>query len=294
MADQQDTSAVTSMDIDTPTVSKNNGILDKIFLSCAPDPKGSVHRAWGISLLFVVVYFSLSIFESKFGFITNAVLPCLSLLLFAIRLPCLRLFLLSAIPYHFENIFFLHRIEHTKSIWIWIVFIPFHSISVVLAWSRSIPNSILFASRNNSGELAKIRRCVSRTHRCCYLDGIDTPGLGCPRYICPQTISDILFGRILSGCPGSSRQPKHHFVRLLSQIHAGKWKCQSGLCLSGISSLFGPDLYDVTPGAFQKRCRVYISHGQCPKRRWKRKCAGVMEPYLWNEWTNDRTAAKSS
>jgi len=63
MADQQDTSAVTSMDIDTPTVSKNNGILDKIFLSCAPDPKGSVHRAWGISLLFVVVYFSLSIFE---------------------------------------------------------------------------------------------------------------------------------------------------------------------------------------------------------------------------------------
>jgi len=62
MADQQDTGAVTSMDIDSPT-EKKNGILNTLFSSCAADPRGSVHRAWGISLLFVVVYFSLSIFE---------------------------------------------------------------------------------------------------------------------------------------------------------------------------------------------------------------------------------------
>jgi len=62
MADQQDTGDVTSMGVDTPTV-KKDGILHKIFGSCAADPRGSVHRAWGISLLFVVVYFSLSIFE---------------------------------------------------------------------------------------------------------------------------------------------------------------------------------------------------------------------------------------
>ena len=60
----QSKSAVASMDVDSPTVSKN-GILHKMFASCAPDPRGSVHRAWGISLLFVVLYFSLSIFESK-------------------------------------------------------------------------------------------------------------------------------------------------------------------------------------------------------------------------------------
>lgn len=43
-----------------------NSILNKLFSECSPDPRGSVHRAWGISLLFVVMYFALSIFESKF------------------------------------------------------------------------------------------------------------------------------------------------------------------------------------------------------------------------------------
>lgn len=47
----------------TATQDKKNGILKKLFSSCAPDPRGSVHRAWGISLLFVVLYFALSIFE---------------------------------------------------------------------------------------------------------------------------------------------------------------------------------------------------------------------------------------
>lgn len=50
------------MGVDGPSSGKT-GILNKMFASCAPDPRGSVHRAWGISLLFVVVYFSLSIFE---------------------------------------------------------------------------------------------------------------------------------------------------------------------------------------------------------------------------------------
>ena len=50
----------------SPIVVKKNNILNKLFSSCSPDPRGSVHRAWGISLLFVVMYFALSIFESKF------------------------------------------------------------------------------------------------------------------------------------------------------------------------------------------------------------------------------------
>lgn len=40
-------------------------ILGKVFSSCASDPKGSVHRAWGISLLFVVLYFAMAIVESE-------------------------------------------------------------------------------------------------------------------------------------------------------------------------------------------------------------------------------------
>jgi hypothetical protein len=39
--------------------------MDRIFSSCADDPKGSVHRTWGISLIFVVFFFVLSIVESK-------------------------------------------------------------------------------------------------------------------------------------------------------------------------------------------------------------------------------------
>lgn len=42
-----------------------SNVMDRIFSSCSDDPKGSVHRAWGISLLFVIVYFTLSIVESK-------------------------------------------------------------------------------------------------------------------------------------------------------------------------------------------------------------------------------------
>jgi len=64
MSDKQEPVATASMDVDTPTSTQQSyGILNKMFASCAPDPRGSVHRAWGISLLFVVMYFSLSIFE---------------------------------------------------------------------------------------------------------------------------------------------------------------------------------------------------------------------------------------
>ena len=34
---------------------KGHGILSKMFSSCAEDPQGSVHRAWGITLLFIVI-----------------------------------------------------------------------------------------------------------------------------------------------------------------------------------------------------------------------------------------------
>jgi hypothetical protein len=40
-------------------------VLGRLFGSCASDPKGSVHRAWGISLLFLVIYFAVAIIESK-------------------------------------------------------------------------------------------------------------------------------------------------------------------------------------------------------------------------------------
>jgi hypothetical protein len=47
-------------------VRATNGFLSKVFVSCAGDPKGSVHRAWGLSLLFAVLFFVLSVVESEF------------------------------------------------------------------------------------------------------------------------------------------------------------------------------------------------------------------------------------
>ncbi len=44
-------------------MSAADGVLTKVFTSCAADPRGSVHRAWGVSLIFIIVYFSLSIVE---------------------------------------------------------------------------------------------------------------------------------------------------------------------------------------------------------------------------------------
>lgn len=41
-----------------------DGVLTKIFSSCQDDPKGSVHRAWGMSLIFILLLFVMSFLES--------------------------------------------------------------------------------------------------------------------------------------------------------------------------------------------------------------------------------------
>ena len=44
---------------------KGHGILSILFSSCAGDPKGSVHRAWGITLLFIVLFFAMAFVEGE-------------------------------------------------------------------------------------------------------------------------------------------------------------------------------------------------------------------------------------
>mmetsp|Transcript_18866 Transcript_18866/g.27907 ORF Transcript_18866/g.27907 Transcript_18866/m.27907 type:complete len:208 (-) Transcript_18866:92-715(-) len=47
-----------------PTASEGGeSVMSRVFSSCSDDPKGSVHRAWGVSLIFLVLYFILSIVE---------------------------------------------------------------------------------------------------------------------------------------------------------------------------------------------------------------------------------------
>jgi hypothetical protein len=44
-----------------------NGCLSHVFSSCSDDPRGSIHRAWGVSLLFILAYFIVSVVESTYS-----------------------------------------------------------------------------------------------------------------------------------------------------------------------------------------------------------------------------------
>ena len=42
-----------------------NSILNRVFQSCADDPESSIHRAWGLTLIFLLVFFIVTVIESK-------------------------------------------------------------------------------------------------------------------------------------------------------------------------------------------------------------------------------------
>lgn len=44
---------------------KGNPILRQLFASCEDDALGSVHRAWAVTVLFMVVFFIVSIVEGE-------------------------------------------------------------------------------------------------------------------------------------------------------------------------------------------------------------------------------------
>lgn len=48
-----------------PSGKKQNAILKKIFSSCENDALGSVHRAWAVTVLFMVVFFIVAIIEGE-------------------------------------------------------------------------------------------------------------------------------------------------------------------------------------------------------------------------------------
>mmetsp|Transcript_3089 Transcript_3089/g.6791 ORF Transcript_3089/g.6791 Transcript_3089/m.6791 type:complete len:183 (-) Transcript_3089:452-1000(-) len=48
----------------TPGKKKSNPILGRLFSSCEDDALGSVHRAWAVTVLFMVVFFVVSIVEA--------------------------------------------------------------------------------------------------------------------------------------------------------------------------------------------------------------------------------------
>ncbi len=45
---------------------KGSPILRKLFASCEDDALGSVHRAWAVTVLFMVLFFVVSIIEGEF------------------------------------------------------------------------------------------------------------------------------------------------------------------------------------------------------------------------------------
>ena len=47
-------------------------LMTRVFGSCSDDPKGSVHRAWGLTLIFLVIFFVVAAFESTYQAVVNA------------------------------------------------------------------------------------------------------------------------------------------------------------------------------------------------------------------------------
>ncbi len=60
----------------------NNGIpiLTRLFVGCEEDAPGSVHRAWAVTVVFMVIFFTVSILEGEFAY-ENLTAPSLSLFL---------------------------------------------------------------------------------------------------------------------------------------------------------------------------------------------------------------------
>ena len=46
---------------------RGNPILSKLFSTCEKDALGSVHRAWAVTVLFMVVFFIVAIIEGECG-----------------------------------------------------------------------------------------------------------------------------------------------------------------------------------------------------------------------------------
>ena len=56
-----------------------NSILTRLFRSCSDDPKSSIHRAWGLTLILLVVFFVVAVIESKsycIGPLCSTILCC--------------------------------------------------------------------------------------------------------------------------------------------------------------------------------------------------------------------------
>lgn len=64
-----DTYASTQYTSSTPAGKgkKQNPILTKLFMTCENDAMGSVHRAWAVTVLFMVVFFIVAIIEGEFN-----------------------------------------------------------------------------------------------------------------------------------------------------------------------------------------------------------------------------------
>ena len=58
---------------------KQNPILTKLFMTCENDALGSVHRAWAVTVLFMVVFFIVAIIEGELVYIIIYVFMCVSL-----------------------------------------------------------------------------------------------------------------------------------------------------------------------------------------------------------------------
>ncbi len=70
---------------------KENPILKRLFATCEQDALGSVHRAWAVTVLFMVLFFIVAIIEGELVvrfLVCGAVLGCVGMVLCRTRDVC--------------------------------------------------------------------------------------------------------------------------------------------------------------------------------------------------------------
>ena len=166
-----------------------NGLLDRLFGSCAEDAVGSVHRAWGLSLIFVLLFFCLSVVESEYMSV-SFIVAWLAIWL-DLRFGC-------GCDCDCDNnsliSHFLHKITH-------------HYISTVL----------LRCQHNNSAKFAT-RRWFESSFNYSIMDWNRPSAARRVGDLHSETLPDVLRRRLSAGSLADISQPKSNSVWYISQL----------------------------------------------------------------------------
>ena len=156
---------------------KENPILKKCFVSCESDALGSVHRAWAVTVLFMVLFFIVAIIEGEFCWLVWCVAK-LWCAVFVVHEMCA---LMSLHLFSFANRKYQNN-AHTS-------FFSQLTLYITIIKINSQPNQ-------------RRRRSIQRPLHSLLLVRLPPPNIRHPGHLCPKAILDGFCRGVLFGSGG--------------------------------------------------------------------------------------------